>query len=393
MLSKGYTSAPSLDSVVVPSTGGKGEVIVQHDGVVLWCSRFVHDRLDAGGVLVPEGARCCEVLDCSGNTAEGEERCLTRLALANPEPLPERPWRSGLAAGTISAESLQTSGAAIVIFELEFPDDLGARADARQRGWDTAFEVRALGPMSVRAGDVTLDGEWLYQRTGQLFRYLIATRDRPVRAQMIASELWPDRERAVTNVRYGICKLREQLDTGPTSESVILTSTGGYRLDSQRLRLDVDVFETRVAAGLETYRAGSHSAAEELLSFATSLYAGDFLADDPYAEWALTEREYLRALACEALTTNAQIAQESGRLTTATDRLARLVELEPFDSEGHQLLLEVCLRRGRRTEALRRYAALSFRLEQTFGEKPDFDLPHIAARVREPERRARSAVR
>ena len=54
----------------------------------------------------------------------------------------------------------------------------------------------------------------------------------------------------------------------------------------------------------------------------------------------------------------AQIALTGGRLVAATEHLLRLSQLEPFDSHVHQMLIEVCLRRGRRTEALRHYDAL-----------------------------------
>ena len=109
------------------------------------------------------------------------------------------------------------------------------------------------------------------------------------------------------------------------------------------------------------------------------MYRGDFLADDPYADWAFTEREYLRALAGKGLATMAQIAVSSGRLVAAADHLQRLAQLEPFDSHVHQMLIEVCLRRGRRTEALRHYHALRARLQRAFGEQPDFELTHVVA--------------
>jgi DNA-binding SARP family transcriptional activator len=159
----------------------------------------------------------------------------------------------------------------------------------------------------------------------------------------------------------------------------VLRSAGGYRLDPQRLVIDVDVFAAKVAAGLEAYRAGRTHAAEALLAEAHGLYRGDFLADDPYAEWAFTEREYLRGLAGKALAARARIALGEDRLEVAASCLQRLAQLEPFDSQVHQMLIQVCLRRGRRTEAVRHYSALRMRLARAFGEAPDFDLAHVAS--------------
>jgi DNA-binding SARP family transcriptional activator len=365
------------------------QAIVHQDGHILWCSESVRERLAPPR---SDSARCCELLSCRENTARGEPRCLTRLALQAPEPLHARRWRSGRAAAALSAQQLHEFGSPLVIFELQFRDDRATSADERPRAPAMDLEVRALGPMSVRVGGRSVDGDWLYQRPGQLFRYLLATRDKPARAEDIAGALWPEHGGAGTNVRYVVCKLREQLDAVHKSGSLILSGAGGYRLDPQRLRLDVDVFEGRVAAGLELYRTRPDAAAEELLSVAMSLYGGEFLTEDPYAEWAFTERDYLQRLACEALTASAQIALDTRRFVAATERLARLTELEPFNSAAQRLLIEVCLRRGRRTEALRRYAALTLRLNQTFGQKPDFELAHVSAQVRQEGMRARRAA-
>jgi DNA-binding SARP family transcriptional activator len=369
----------------------RGQAIVHQDGRILWCSETVREWL-----APPRSgsARCCELLSCRDNTVTGEPRCLTRLALQAPERLHARRWRSGRAAAALSAEQLHAFGGPLVIFELQFHDDRATSADecprARAPGMD--LEVRALGPMSVRVGGRSVVGDWLYQRPGELFRYLLAARDKPARADDIGRVLWPELGRAVTNVRYVVFKLREHVDAVHTSGSLILSGAGGYQLDPQRLRLDVDVFERCVTAGLQLYRTRPDADAEERLSVATGLYRGQFLNEDPYAEWAFTERDYLQRLACEALMASAQIALGAGRLVAATERLARLTELEPFNSEAHRLLIEVCLRRGRRTEAFRRYTALSLRLNQTLRQKPDFELAQVSAQVREEEMRARRAA-
>ena len=40
--------------------------------------------------------------------------------------------------------------------------------------------------------------------------------------------------------------------------------------------------------------------------------------------------------------------------------------------------LEVCIRRGRRTEALRRYSVIRERMRREFGRDPDFTLADLA---------------
>jgi DNA-binding SARP family transcriptional activator len=254
--------------------------------------------------------------------------------------------------------------------------------------------VAALGRLSVSVGGTSRDGDWLQQRPGQVFRYLLASRSGAQRSEAIASALWPERgPAAVANVRYCIFKLREHLaERRDPGDSLVVRDAAGYRIDLRRVALDVDDFQSRFTAGIAAHRRGEAAAAETVLSEALSLYRGEFLADDPYADWAFSEREYLRSLAGKGLAALAQIALSSGRLVAAAERLQRLAELEPFDSHVHQMLIEVCLRRGRRTEAFRHYHALRARLHRAFGEQPDFELTSLAASLsgRTAETRSRA---
>ncbi len=354
--------------------------VADGDGALLWTSSALRRRLLAARTAGATSSACCAVLGCVANTDAEEHRCLTRLAMARGG-LPTRRWWAPGIDGTIAAEVVTGTGDPLVIFELELGD--------RDRPASTPVapvadvHVCALGPVSVSIGGRILDGDWLQQRPGQTFRYLLAYRDGAARSEAMADALWPDRgPAAVANVRYCIYKLREQLDDrGHSARSLILRTAGGYRLDPERLVVDVDVFQSKVAAGLAAQRAQRPRAADAALAEALELYRDDFLSDDPYADWAFTEREYLRSLATKALGARAQIALAQDHLEAASTCLLRLAQLEPFDSQVHQLLIQVCLRRGRRTEALRHYSALRVRLARAFGEKPDFDLARVASGI------------
>jgi DNA-binding SARP family transcriptional activator len=108
-----------------------------------------------------------------------------------------------------------------------------------------------------------------------------------------------------------------------------------------------------------------------------ALYRGDFLAEEPYADWAQAERDRLRALAAEALRVLTPLHEHHGNLPAASATLERLIELEPFDVDVHRDLIELALRRGRRTEAVRRYSALRQRMLTTFGEDVSFTLADL----------------
>jgi DNA-binding SARP family transcriptional activator len=355
---------------------GDGVILVDTGGRVVWWSAPMEAAVERLALPWSRGMRCCEALGC----ADDEAGCLTAQALATADGLESRPWRSGALEGTVTARTIRSGVQEMVAFELRFRNVAGGTA---QTARDVC--VAALGRLSVQLNGQSRDGDWLQQRPGQVFRYLLASRESAQRSEAIASALWPERgPSAVANVRYCIFKLREQLgERGEPADSLVARDAAGYRIDLDRVELDVDAFQAKSVAGIAAHRRGEPAQAEALLREALGLYRGEFLADDPYADWALSEREYLRALAGKDLAAMAQIAVAAGRLVGATEHLLRLSQLEPFDSHVHQMLIEVCLRRGRRTEALRHYDALRARLHRAFGELPDFELAGLACRQRE----------
>jgi DNA-binding SARP family transcriptional activator len=358
---------------------GEGVVLVDKQGRLVWWSATMDRGLARAGLRWTRGMRCCEALGCATNGG-AVQGCLTERALGAAHGLDARPWHGGEAGqvlnATMRARTIRAGDEQMVAFELRFQDAAcGARPPERD------VKVAALGRLSVSVDGRSRDGDWLQHRPGEVFRYLLASRDGAQRSEAIASALWPERgPSSVANVRYCIFKLREQLaERGDPAGSLVVRDAAGYRIDLRRVELDVDIFHTKSAAGIAAHRRGDAGQAEATLAEALALYRGEFLSDDPYADWAFNEREYLRSLAGKGLAAMAQISLSAGRLVGAADHLQRLAQLEPFDSHVHQMLIEVCLRRGRRTEALRHYHALRARLYRAFGEQPDFELTSVAA--------------
>lgn len=141
--------------------------------------------------------------------------------------------------------------------------------------------------------------------------------------------------------------------------------------------IDADEFEREANAGLAAFAEGLTEPAEEHLTGALRLYRGGFLAEEPYLDWAVEERERLQELVGRALRAQVRIYEGGGRLEAAAANARRLVDLEPYDSDVLKLFIGICLKRGRRSEAFRRYALFRKGMLQAFGQEPDFDLAEI----------------
>ena len=142
--------------------------------------------------------------------------------------------------------------------------------------------------------------------------------------------------------------------------------------------IDAHAFEQLVESGLRASREGQHEIALSLLDRALELYGGDFLADDLYEDWAMVERERIRALVENAARKATEICEQRRDLHKSLEYARWLAELERYDSDVQLRLIRLCLTCGRRSEAARRYNAFRSRLIRDFGQEPEFDLATAA---------------
>jgi DNA-binding SARP family transcriptional activator len=338
------------------------------------CGRVVaaNARLrDELGAATGEGASCCALLGCGNPGSALEHGCITTQALQRGEELPEISIDLPVAGRLrVTAAPLYRDSSHVLI-ELR-PE---RRAEPSQR----SLRIFTLGGLRVERADAELAGAWVDQRAGQLLRYLVCERRRVAPADAIAEAIWPQAGPAAANsVRHFVHVLRERLEpqrARRARSAYVVCSRGGYALASARVWVDADEFEAEARRGLAAQAAGDQRAAEAALVRAAQLYRDDFLSDEPYAEWALAERERLRATASNALRALADIRGEGADAAACLERLA---EMEPFDSDVQRRLIVSWLRQGRRSRAARHYETFSRRLLREFGERPGFELADLA---------------
>ena len=254
------------------------------------------------------------------------------------------------------------------------------RANPRMvREADALVRVRVLGDTLVETVDGAVDRAWLSQRPGRLLRYLVAHYGRFVPADEIIEALWPGSSfDAENNVRYLVHLLRKRLEPNRPARGrsfSVECLAGAYAL-GPNVWVDVGTFEHLVEDALS---GSEHDVALAQIDRALELYGGDFLSDEPYADWAMIERERIRGLAEDALRAAIRIHEERHDFGRALQYARWLTELEPYDSDAQFGVISLCLRCGRRSEAARRYGAFRSRLMREFNELPEFTLTAAAA--------------
>lgn len=339
------------------------------------------------GALPEDGeARCCDLVGCRRPGTALESKCIAEAVRARDEVVGELLVRTPAGDAWLTGAPLGDGG---VVLHLRPGSEAAGTPDERLR-------IRALGTLQLEVGGAVLEGDWLSHRPGQVLKYLVANRGRPVSSDELLEQFWPQpgRSPAATNVRQAVHALRARLEPGRERQAparyVIGRRGGGYELAAGLVLVDADAFAAAAEAGLHAIREGDAARADAALARAAALYRGDFLADEPDAEWAAAERDRLRALAGRVLRALAGMCLRAGELDAASGHLSRLADLEPLDLDAQRQMLTLLLRRGRRSEAARRYEVVCRRFRRAFGEDPSFELSELA---KPRERRAIPARR
>jgi DNA-binding SARP family transcriptional activator len=362
-----------------------GLLVLDGDGTVVCVNDAAARLLEEAGVAAA-GLSCCELLGCRRPGTALAGACVSELALGGRSLLPEvrvdigcpqRPASVWVAAGTVGEQG------AHVVLQLR-PGMAGDRRRRTAPEWlagGPRLRIRCLGRTVVETAGGPLGGAWLDQRAGQLLKYLVAERRRAVTVDEIGESVWPGADYAVgANVRYYIHALRRRLEPQRATRdpsAFIVASSGSYRLRPEEVEVDADLFDAQLTVGLGAVQADPLGAAEQL-ERGLALYEGDFMADLPYAEWAMHERQRLHGLACAGLRSLADIRCEQGAIDGAAGCLERLAALLPYDEDVHRRLMELDLMQGRRSDVVRRYETLRTRIRRTFGHDPDFTPADLA---------------
>ncbi len=192
--------------------------------------------------------------------------------------------------------------------------------------------------------------------------------------------LWPDLDAtaAASQLYKALHHIRKAFETRSeeaaewiemTDDLIRLVPPGGVVTDVRR-------FERTARAGL---REGGISD----LQMAVSVYAGDLLPMDVYADWAALPREHYRQLYLDVLIALAAQYEQRGELSEAAEMLRLALEKDPALEVAHRGLMRIFAKRGQATRAFRQYDLCSRVLRRELEVDPAPETTETLAKVRE----------
>jgi len=210
--------------------------------------------------------------------------------------------------------------------------------------------------------------------------------DEPHSREKLAGLLWPDfpDRSALNNVRYALSNLRKAIGDRDAQPPFLLITIDTLQFNrNSNYDLDVDTFAESV-----------ESNSIERLNQAVALYRGQFLEgfaiDDSAAfeEWVVVKREQLQRKMLLALRRLADHHEGLGEYEQALQYAWRLVELEPWQEEGHQQLMRILALNGQRSAALAQYETCRRLLANELGVEPSAETTALYHNIRNETIRA-----
>jgi DNA-binding SARP family transcriptional activator len=246
--------------------------------------------------------------------------------------------------------------------------------------------VHLLGPLYVALDDVAVE-DWPSARCRSLFGYLLTHRNPWPPREVLMEVFWPGSppEASRNSLNVAIHGLRRTLRT-ITDLPVIVHAGGGYRINQDlRLWLDVDAFDSRVESGRRLEYAGETDKTLREYEFAGSLYRGDFMAEDPYEDWAALTRERLRLAHLDMLGRLSNLYFNAGHYTPCATLCQRIIERDPCREDAHRRLMRCYSRQGQPHLALMQYRACARALANELGVETDPATRELFQQIRRRE--------
>lgn len=261
-----------------------------------------------------------------------------------------------------------------------------ATAPQRQGAAGPELAVHLLGSFSVTLDDVALD-DWSGARARSLFGYLLTHREPWPPREVLMEVFWPGSapHASRNSLNVALHGLRQRL-RAVTEAPVIVYARGVYRIHpAVRLWLDVEEFDERVRRGKLLEKAGTFDRAAEAYESAAGLYRGEFLAEDPYEEWAALTRERLRLTHLDALGRLSELRFSAGQYAACANLSRRIIEQDSCREDAYRRLMRCYSRQGQPHLARLQYQACVRALAGELGVEPEPATSDLNERLRRHE--------
>src|SRR5712691_2979272 len=250
----------------------------------------------------------------------------------------------------------------------------------------------------VRTPSRAEDGPPRYARVAQsewsnrgpamaLLKMLLCRANRRASREELIEAIWPDHE--LINAAHALDSAasvlrRHILRTGEVGSLLLTLRSGGETIfklaGQQRIWVDADALLSLASQAMRAECQGQNPL--PLLEEVHALAGGEFLEDDPYAEWAQGRRHTLNGARHRARFKLVDLYLEDERAGQAEELLFAALEEDPTDEDALCRLMVLLVEQQRRQEALQLYQYAEDVLQEEQAEPATYTR-ELARRIRQ----------
>jgi DNA-binding SARP family transcriptional activator len=221
-----------------------------------------------------------------------------------------------------------------------------------------------------------------------VLKYILSQGGHPVSRDALLDLIWPEADPAVTGSRLRVLMhtLRRSVPCEALGfrDFLVLSGNNFAVHPHARLWVDASEFECAWHAGWRLQRTGDTAGALREYERAEGLYRGDYLEDDPYADWTLLRREALRDAYSTILTMLASMSLQSGDHTGAIIWAQKLLAQDNCREDAYRLLMASHARLGQPSRALYWYGLCVRTLSRELGMEPSQETQDLHRSISNP---------
>lgn len=332
------------------------------------------EALELKAVIRPDSAENClaeaEEIWSRLEAPIGVARVELARALATSGP-------TASARAAMAAETLRRYGAMALARRASQAADAMAQTPPEGR-----LALKTLGGFDVlSAGRSVPRSAWQSKVAREVLWMLIAARGRPINRETLIDRLWPDDDltKASNRLSVALSIIRKVLDPDGAHESnhYIVADRDSVGIDPGNVTIDIEEFLREAKTGQALIRQGNVAEGIVHLRAAEDRYVGEFLEEEPFADWAVSLREQARSEYLTVAALLADAAEQEGDHEGAARRYLRMLERDAYNEPAHLGLIKAMEQSGRHGTARRLYGIYVSRMAELDLEPEPF--PDVSA--------------
>jgi two-component SAPR family response regulator len=229
------------------------------------------------------------------------------------------------------------------------------------------LQITTLGDFYIQQGGRRIDSEDLHQRrAGELLALLLSQPRQQINQEKALEALAPNeaRTKQQTIFYHATSTLRRLLEPNLPD-----------KFPSRYLEVGNEQLRLVLPPGSQIdFEAFQEHIRNQRYDQALGLYGGEWVADYPYADWAMELREQLTHMYLEALNTRTQNMLKRNNPAEALESSRRILALEPWNEVAAEMAIKAYFLMDDKVGAIRIYKSLQKALDDELGMEPSDDL-------------------